>query len=760
MLIAISSPAMNQRGPAYVEQALEALHQFNPGGRRVRLFFAPHASTVQLFCQFPHKIPPSLEHQLGALYPDCTIRRLPQDALAAPTHSQPWKATLRLHPDVFPIRRYTQFEDPLNRNAADPITGLLAPLEPVKNSRLRPMIEIVIRPAQSRRCGRARRTIARLAQPFFRAHPRLAHLYADAVTSRRLPTRLVGRILGACVGHSPGAQVQRELTTTSSRIHDREDNLQAAGDKLGRHLFETHILLTVHATPDAAAEAKRKIREMAAAFGHFTMPRLATFRVGRIRRGPRPRLGRTFLMSSEEIATLWHPPTSTVRAPKMEITLSRQLEPPAVLPSGGSEPGVATLGRVLFRRRRELFGVRLDDRRRHSAIIGKTGMGKSTLLHNLIASDIAAGQAVGLIDPHGDLAEAVLDCIPKRRTNHVVLFDVGDRDHPLAFNPLDSRLPEQRALVASGIVSAFKKLYGESWGPRLEHILRNALLALLENPGTSLLSLVRLLTDARFRNEAVSRLQDPVVRSFWQNEFAKWNPNFRAEAIAPIQNKIGQFFSHPILRPILSQPRNKVDFRRIMDDGQILIVNLSKGRIGEDASTLLGSLLVTSLQLAAMSRADVPEDHRPDFFLYVDEFQNFATESFATILSEARKYRLNLTLANQYLAQMDEQTLEAVFGNVGSLLCFQVGARDAEGLAEQLGGDLTPQDLMALPKYTAYIRLLIDGMPSRPFSMQTLPPRVRRNPARSEIIRRTSRHRYTRPINQVERQIEQTIGRP
>jgi len=520
----------------------------------VRLVFAPHASTVHLFCQVPHKTPPTLEHQLAALYPDCTIRRLPHDALAAPMHCQPWKATLRLHPDIFPIRRYTQFEDPLNRNAADPLTGLLVAVQPTKNGRLRSMIEIAIRPARGRRCHQARRAVERLAGPFFRSHPRLARFYVTAIACNCLLVRLVGRLFGACLARSHHRGNSRELTTTSSRAHDRE--------------------------------------------------------------------------------------------------------------------------------------------------------------------------------------------------------------HPLAFNPLATRFPEQRPLVASGIVSAFKKLYGESWGPRLEHILRNALLALLENPGTSLLSLVRLLSDPRYRNEAVSRLQDPVVRSFWQNEFAKWKPNFRAEAIAPIQNKVGQFLSHPILRPILSQPRNKVDFRRIMDEGQILIVNLSKGRIGEDASTLLGSLLVTGLQLAAMSRADVPEDHRPDFFLYVDEFQNFATESFATILSEARKYRLNLTLANQYLAQMDEQTLEAVFGNVGSLLCFQIGARDAESLAEQLGGDLTPQDLMALPKYTAYIRLLVDGMPSRPFSMQTLPPRVSRNTTRSETIRKTSRHRYARPIKEVEHQIERTIGCP
>lgn len=500
---------------------------------------------------------------------------------------------------------------------------------------------------------------------------------------------------------------------------------------------------------------------MAGAFAQFTVPRMAVFTSSRVKphqASADDRIGRGFLLSCEELATLWHPPTSTVRVPSMEVTESRELEPPVDLPTRKTDTDLAILGRVRFRSRRDVFGVRSDDRRRHLAVIGKTGMGKTTLLHKLIVSDIQAGRGCALVDPHGDLADAVTACVPRHRTNDVVLFDAGDREYPLSFNVLACPDPHQRPLVASGVVSAFKKLYGESWGPRLEHILRNALLALLEVPGSSLLSLQRVLNDFQYRKTVTARIADPVVRAFWQDEFAHWKPQFQAEAVAPIQNKVGQFMSQPILRAILGQARSGLDLRRVMDEGRVLIVNLSKGRIGDDASALLGSLLVTGIQLAAMSRAEVPESQRRDFFLYVDEFQNFATESFATILSEARKYRLNLTLANQYLAQMDEPTMAAVFGNVGSLLVFQVGAADAELLAEQLAGDVTPRDLIALPGYTAYLRLLIDGMPSRPFSIETLPPpQSAEAQARSAIIRRASRHRYARPASQVDAEIRKTF---
>jgi hypothetical protein len=336
----------------------------------------------------------------------------------------------------------------------------------------------------------------------------------------------------------------------------------------------------------------------------------------------------------------------------------------------------------------------------------------------------------------------------------VVVFDVGDAGHPLSFNLLACSDPSQRPLVASGIVSAFKKIYGTMWGPRLEHLLRNALLALLEIPGSSLVQILPLLGDDRYRRSVIQRLQDPAVRRFWEREFADMPARLRGEAISPVLNKVGHFISSPLLRNILGQAKSTLDLREVMDDGKILIVNLSKGRVGDDASGLLGSLLVTALQLAAMSRADVPEEQRLDFFAYIDEFSNFTTEAFASIFSEARKYRLALTVASQFLEQLDEATRSSLFGNVGTTVAFQSSQRDAEILAEELGGDLLPADLLTLPKYQAYVRLLVDGKPCPPFSMQTLPPRKKTAAQQSaEVTRRTSRHRYTRTVDLVERDL-------
>ena len=328
-------------------------------------------------------------------------------------------------------------------------------------------------------------------------------------------------------------------------------------------------------------------------------------------------------------------------------------------------------------------------------------------------------------------------------------------------HPLALRSDEQRPLVASGVLSAFQKVFDLEQAPRLLHILRNTLLAVLETPGTTLLSLHQMLTDDRYRKRIVHRVTDGLVRDFWLKEFARWTPRYRNEALPAVENKLGHFLSNPIIRNIVGQPGASLDLREVMDEGRVLIVNLSKGKIGEDVSSLLGSLLVTSLQLAAMSRADVPEEKRRDFYLYVDEFQNFATESFATILSEARKYRLALVLAHQYLGQVDEETLSAVFGNVGTYVAFQVGAEDAEVVAQQLSNlDVTvePTDVMALPRYTAYVRLLTDGMPSRPFSMQTRKPwPLRSQSRRLQTVRRFSRHRYAQPVEQVEREVARAL---
>lgn len=757
MLFSLSVPPDNDRGPQYMEQALAAIHQANPDRRPFDLLFARSGRTVGLFCRVPPELSSAVTAQLSAHYPTGTLGRLTDHAFAPPDDFLSCSADLRLTPDIFPIRRYTQFDDPLNRNTSDPLTAIFASLALGSRDRASPLVTLIVRPAPDRRIRQARRILQRLSRPFFRSHPGFAHLYAIGSTSPSALVRMLTRALGALLSRSPSTPPPVQLTTAPARAHDREEDLQAASDKIGRHLFEVSIRLLVHAPPAAAGHTVSCIRQMAGAFGQFTVPRMARFRLSRVRRSLPTFRSQGFLLSCEELATLWHPATATVRAPAMQFTESRELEPPTNLPSPVRDVDTVALGRVRFRARTDLVGLRLDDRRRHLAIIGKTGMGKTTLLHQLIASDMQANRGLALLDPHGDLADAILDRVPRHRTNDVIVFDASDREYPLSFNVLTCRDAHQRGLTASAVVSAFKKLYGESWGPRLEHILRNALLALLETPGASLLSLQRLLSDTAYRKTVTGRLRDPVVRGFWEREFASWKPQYQAEALSPIQNKVGQFLSIPTLRAIVGQGRTSLDLRSVMDEGRILVVNLSKGRIGDDASSLLGSLLVTAMQLAAMSRAEIPENARRDFTLYVDEFQNFATDSFATILSEARKYRLSLVLANQYLAQMEEATADAVFGNVGSLLVFQVGARDAEALTEQLGGDVTPPDLLALPRFRAYARLLVDGMPSRPFSMETLPPRASEHAGRSAVIRRTSRHRYNRPAALVEEEIHHAL---
>jgi len=407
-----------------------------------------------------------------------------------------------------------------------------------------------------------------------------------------------------------------------------------------------------------------------------------------------------------------------------------------------------------FRNRERVFGIKTDDRRRHVYIIGKTGMGKTTLIENMVYSDIVAGHGVCYIDPHGDTAEKMLSWIPANRINDVIYFNPADIENPISFNVLEKVAPEYRHLIASGLIGVFKKLWADSWGPRLEYLLRNAILALLEFPDSTLLGINRLLVDKEYRNKVVAKVQDPVIRAFWTEEYAKYGPQFQVEAISPIQNKIGQFLSTALIRNIVGQVQSSIDLRKAMDEGKILILNLSKGRIGEDSSALLGSMMVTKIQLAAMSRVDVPEEQRKDFYLYVDEFQNFATDSFANILSEARKYRLNLTIAHQYIEQLGEVVQPAVFGNVGTLICFRIGAADAEFLEKEFAPDLTQEDLVNLPKFHIYLKLMIDGVASEPFSARGLPPIYTESLGNEGKVIRASRERYAKPREIVEDKIK------
>ncbi len=459
------------------------------------------------------------------------------------------------------------------------------------------------------------------------------------------------------------------------------------------------------------------------------------------------------ILNAQELATVWHPPGYLLTGIK-NISWGKTLlgEPPENLPvvpiqgdiaSQQAKSDINFFAKTEFKNKETIFGIKTPDRRKHMYIIGKTGSGKSTLIANMAIDDIRKNRGIGIIDPHGDLSEVILDFIPKRRMQDVVYLEPFDTDRPFSLNVLEIKNKQHKDLVASGIVSIFYKLYGDSWGPRLEYILRNVIMTLLEVPGSTLADVLPLLTNADYRKKIVAQLQDPVIKNFWEKEFARMPDRLKAEAISPIQNKVGQFVSSTMIRNIIGKQKSSINLEQIMNDGKILILNLSQGKLGEDNAALLGAMLITQIQLAAMNRSFMKEENRKDFFLYVDEFQNFATASFVKILSEARKYRLSLALANQYIEQLDETIQRAIFGNAGTLISFVVGARDAYILSKEFGELYTENDLVGLGRHEIVTKLSIDNMTSPPFPAKTLPLPALKNENKDTIIR-LSRERYGR----------------
>jgi len=400
------------------------------------------------------------------------------------------------------------------------------------------------------------------------------------------------------------------------------------------------------------------------------------------------------------------------------------------------------------------FGIKAKDRQRHMYVVGKTGMGKSTLLENMAVQDIQNGEGMAFIDPHGSAAETLLEYVPEHRVNDVIYFAPFDLDNPISFNVMEDVGPDKRHLVVSGLMSTFKKIWVDAWSARMEYILTNALLALIEYPDTTLLSVNRLFSDKVYRNQVVDYIKDPAVKAFWVEEFANYTDRFAAEALPAIQNKIGQFTGNPLIRNIIGQPHSSFDIRKIMDERKILIMNLSKGLVGETNANLLGSMLTTRIYLAAMSRADLPVHvmkDMPNFYFYVDEFQSFANATFANILSEARKYHLNLIIAHQYIAQMEEEVRDAVFGNVGTTVSFRVGPFDAEVLETVFTPRFLAADLVNLGFAQIYLTLMINGVGSQPFSAQTLPPIPKPHVSCRDMVIAASRRNYTKPRVDVEK---------
>src|SRR3989338_5612581 len=408
------------------------------------------------------------------------------------------------------------------------------------------------------------------------------------------------------------------------------------------------------------------------------------------------------------------------------------------------------------RNRRVKFGIKSHDRTKHVYVVGKTGMGKSTLLENMAIQDIQNGEGLAFIDPHGKTAELLLDYVPEERIKDVLYFAPFDTDFPVSFNVMEDVGPDKRHLVSNGLMSAFKKIWVDAWSARMEYILNNILLALLEYPDSTLLGVNRMLADKDFRKKVVENISDVSVKSFWIDEFAKYGDRYMQEAGAAIQNKIGQFVANPLVRNIIGQPKSTFDIRTLIDNKKIIILNLSKGRVGEANANLLGSMFVTKVYLAAMSRADVSEstlNKLPNFYLYVDEFQSFANESFADILSEARKYKLNLTIAHQYIEQMSDEVRAAVFGNVGTMIVFRVGAYDAEVLEKEFSPQFTAEDMVNLGFTQIYLKLMIDGVTSHPFSAVTLPPIAMPDKTHKKEIIEFSRHTFAKPRDTVEEDI-------
>ena len=423
-------------------------------------------------------------------------------------------------------------------------------------------------------------------------------------------------------------------------------------------------------------------------------------------------------------------------------------------------PEVVYFATTNYRQQKKVFGIQRKDRRQHMYILGKSGMGKSTLISNMVFQDMRNGDGLAVIDPHGDLVEHILTLVPRSRLRDIVYFDPSEDNWHIGFNILESKNERQRSLMTSSIMGIFTKIWSNVWSARMEYILTNSILALSETPNTTLLALPKLLTDKNYRSMIVGNIKDPVIKNFWINEYETWDDRYRKEAIAPIQNKVGQFLANKSIRNILGQSKSTINLLDIMDRKKIFLVNLSKGKIGEDSSALLGAMIVTKLQLAAMERVSQAEDDRKDFFLYVDEFQNFVNDSFANILSEARKYRLNLILAHQYIGQLESpantKVRDAVFGNVGTLIIGRLGSPDAKFLEKEFSPDLEPEDFVALPNYNVYLKLLVNGVTTKPFSATTLPPIKIENVASQDLVNQAiklSHYLYHKKSTEVEAEI-------
>lgn len=532
-------------------------------------------------------------------------------------------------------------------------------------------------------------------------------------------------------------------------------------EKLHKSLFATSIRIIA----DASSKSELLSTSVAALLKTVDNPNLNSLKIWKHRKHQqsmthihdRSLYGKTFMLASDELATIFHLPTAQAGIAQVSVAKSKTAEPPINLPT---KPTIVPFAATNFRGVATQFGIKREDRRKHLYIIGKTGVGKSKLIELLALADIREGKGCIIMDPHGDLSEEMLRYIPRDRLYDVIYFNPADTEYPMSFNPLEGvGTFEFKQTVVAGFIAIFKKLFSFTWNQRLEHVLRYTTLALMDIPGATVLGIPKLLADTRYRQDVIAQIHDPLVKKFWTTEFSSWNEQFAGEAITPIINKVGQFVANPIIRNIVGQTKSSIKLDEIINGEKILIANFSIGKLGEENSALLGAMFVTKLWQAAVARASLSEEDRKDTFLYIDEFQNFATGAFANILSEARKYRLNLTVAHQYMTQLPEEVRSTIFGNIGSIISFRIGGEDAAILEKEFTPTFAAQDFMNLDMRNFYVKMTINGETALPFSGHTLNFPESDEDLASDVVR-ISRERWAKPRSEVEKEIAHIEGMP
>jgi hypothetical protein len=725
LLLRVEVPKDNEKKELSAEQMFASLHGIlrprseliKEGSMQEHVSFEIVAkqNSIQFYIWTPKHLKDFVESQIYAQYPTVQIKEGPEDYSQTEVGNRViYGSELILNKDtVLPIKTFASFEvDPLAG-----ITGVLAKLEQTGEE---VWIQILARPLDdawqeqgkdyieaikggTKRDWGARLTDNLLQIPIYIIANFAMALFAPPSANAKTPEKKVEL--------SPGQQ----------------SAIKAVEEKITKLGYQVKIRIA-YLGPDEVT-ARHRLQAIVGGFKQFNTTNLNGFMTGKVYNSiefiedyqARLFYDSGYILNIEELASLYHLPHKSVATPNIVWTTAKTSEPPSGIPVDGTVEAadVSLFGMTNFRGQHLKFGIKRKDRGRHLYIIGQTGAGKSMLLQLLTLSDVYHDMGFAIVDPHGDYATDIMKYIPEYRVKDVVYLNPADREFPMAFNPMEVTDPAMKDHISSELVGVLKRMF-DSWGPRLEYILRYTILALLDYPGATMLDIPRMLTEKGFRKKIIREIKDPIVRSFWVTEFASWNEKFASEAVAPILNKVGAFVANPIVRNIVGQKKSAFNIRTIMDEGKILLVNLSRGQVGEDNAAILGALMVTKIQLAAMSRADVPLEDRRPFYLYVDEFQNFATDSFAVILSEARKYGLNLTVANQYVSQMPEVVRDAVFGNVGTMISFRIGPGDAQVLGKYFEPVFESIDLTKLHNQNIFISMIINGEKAPPFSASTL----------------------------------------